>query len=163
MFAGAQTRLAQRSILLPKPPQSCGQEIMPRVLAAAPEQNFMKSRSSLTAIVLSAALVVNAAPVQAAMVATDSLLMQESNASQLTEVQAYMAREDVQEQMKALGVDPSVAATRVAAMTPGELSQVQQHIQDMPAGGSAVGLVLTVFLILILLELVGAINIFPRI
>lgn len=123
----------------------------------------MKIPSSLTSIILSTALLVNAAPVQAAMVGTDSLLVQQSQAAQLTEVQAYMAREDVQDQMKALGVDPATAATRVAAMTTSELSQVQQHIKDMPAGGSALGLVLTVFLILIILELIGAINIFSRI
>lgn len=123
----------------------------------------MKIRSAFTSLVLTTALLVNAVPVHAAMVGTDSLLMQQSQASQLTEVQAYLAREDVQKQMKALGVDPAVAATRVAAMTPGELSQAQQHIKDMPAGGSAVGVVLTVVLILILLELVGAINIFSRI
>lgn len=123
----------------------------------------MKIPSSLTSIILSTALLVNAAPVQAAMVGTDSLLVQQSQAAQLTEVQAYMAREDVQDQMKAMGVDPATAATRVAAMTTSELSQVQQHIKDMPAGGSALGVVLTVFLILILLELVGAINIFSRI
>lgn len=123
----------------------------------------MKILSPLTSLVLTAALLVNAAPVQAAMVSTDSLLAQASQASQITEVQAYMAREDVRKQMKALGVDPAVAATRVAAMTPGELSQVQQHIKDMPAGGDALSLVLTVFLILILLELIGAINIFSRI
>lgn len=123
----------------------------------------MKIRSPFTTVILSAVLLVNAVPAQAAMVGTDSLLMQQSQASQLTEVQAYLAREDVQQQMRTLGVDPAVAATRVAAMTPGELSQAQQHIKDMPAGGSAVGVVLTVFLILILLELVGAINIFSRI
>lgn len=123
----------------------------------------MKIPSSFTSIILSTALLVNAVPVQAAMVGTDTMLMQQSHALQLTEVQAYMAREDVQNQMKALGVDPAVAATRVAAMTTSELSQVQQHIKDMPAGGSAVGLVLTVLLILILLEIVGAINIFSRI
>jgi hypothetical protein len=123
----------------------------------------MKIPSTFTSIVLTTALLVNAAPVQAAMITTESLLMQQSQASQLTEVQAYLARDDVQKQMKALGVDPAVAATRVAAMTPGELSQVQQHIKDMPAGGDGLGVVLTVFLILILLELLGAINIFPRI
>lgn len=123
----------------------------------------MKIPSPLTSIVLSVALVVNAAPVQAAMVSTDSLLAQQAQASQISEVQAYMAREDVQRQMKALGVDPAVAAMRVAAMTPEELSQAQQHIKDAPAGAGAAGVVLTVLLILILLELVGAINIFPRI
>lgn len=123
----------------------------------------MKILSPLTSIVLSTALLVNAAPVQAAMVSTEILLAQEAQASQITEVQAYLAREDVQRQMQALGVDPATAANRVAAMTASELSQVQQHIKDAPAGAGAAGLVLTVLLILILLELLGAINIFPRI
>lgn len=123
----------------------------------------MKILSPFTSIVLSAALMVNAVPVQAAMIGTDSLLVQQSRASQLTEVQAYMARSDVQEQMKALGVSPADAATRVAAMTASELSQVQERINEAPAGAGALGVVLTVILILILLELLGAINIFPRI
>lgn len=118
---------------------------------------------SLTSLVLSVALLVTAAPVQAGMIGTDSLLTQESHASRMTEVQTFMAREDVRNQMKVLGVDPAVAAVRVAAMTDSELQQVQQHIRDMPAGGEVLGLILVILLILILLELVGAINIFSRI
>lgn len=122
----------------------------------------MNMRSVLS-LVLSATLLVSTMPASAAMVSTDTLLAQEARTTQLEQVQGFMARDDVRSQMEALGVDATLAAERVSALTDTELQQLSQNIQDMPAGSSAVELVLVVFLILLLLELVGAINIFSRI
>lgn len=118
---------------------------------------------SVISLVLSATLLVSTMPASAAMVSTDTLLAQEARTTQLEQVQGFMARDDVRSQMEALGVDATLAAERVSALTDTELQQLSQNIQDMPAGSSAVELVLVVFLILLLLELVGAINIFSRI
>lgn len=122
----------------------------------------MKFRSFLS-VALSALLIVTATPVRADMVGTHSLLTQDARATQMVEIQRFLGRDDVREQMQSLGVDPVKAGERVAAMTDSELQQVAQHIQNMPAGGSDAGLLLLVILILLLLELLGVTHIFNRI
>ncbi len=112
---------------------------------------------------LSAVLIITTTPASAGMIGSDQILVQEAQATQRAQVQAFIARDDVRKQMELLGVNPALATERVASLTDSELQQLSQNIGNMPAGGSAVGLVLVVLLILILLELLGAINIFPTI
>ena len=52
--------------------------------------------------------------------------------------------------------------TRINSMTASEISQVQGHLANLPAGGSALGTVALVLVILILLEIAGVIDIFPK-
>lgn len=119
---------------------------------------------SVISVVLSAALLITTMPLHAEMVGTEQMLVQETRNTHLTEVQAFMARDEVRSQMETMGVDTAQAAQRVAAMTNGELRHLAQTIQDAPAGADGVlGAVLVILLILVLLELLGAINIFARI
>ena len=98
---------------------------------------------------------------QTAVIDTRTILAIEAE-SPKTEVQAFLAREEVREQMVALGVNPDDASGRVAALTDQELSLLQYHINDLPAGSSALALLGAVFLVLIVLELVGVTNIFSK-
>lgn len=98
---------------------------------------------------------------QAVVIETQTILATEAD-SPKAEVQAFLAREEVREQMVALGVDPDDASGRVAALTDQELSLLQYHINDLPAGSSALALLGAVFLVLIVLELVGVTNIFSK-
>lgn len=107
-------------------------------------------------------LVLATMPVRAEMIGTAQLL-ETSAGAQREHVDAFLAREDVQRQFEALGVNPAEAAVRVASLTEAELQQLSERIDSLPAGAGALELVLVFLLILIILELVGAINIFPRI
>lgn len=98
---------------------------------------------------------------QAAVIDTRTILATEAD-SPKAEVQAFLAREEVREQMVALGVNPDDASNRVAALTDQELTLLQYHINDLPAGSSALALLGAVFLVLIVLELVGVTNIFSK-
>ena len=57
----------------------------------------------------------------------------------------------------------TVLSSRVAALSDQELVTLAQHFDELPAGGSALGVIGVVFIVLLILELVGAINIFNRI
>ncbi len=98
---------------------------------------------------------------QAVVIDTQTILASEADLPK-AEVQAFLAREEVREQMVALGVNPDDASGRVAALTDQELSLLQHHINDLPAGSSALALLGAVFLVLIVLELVGVTNIFSK-
>lgn len=100
--------------------------------------------------------------VTAAPVGTSTLLQQESADAQVTRIRETLAREDVERAMIALGVDPAAARERVASLTPAELTALDGELENLPAGGDFLAVVGIVFIVLIILELTGVINIFKN-
>ena len=87
-----------------------------------------------------------------------------NRAQDLAAVNATLARDDVRAQFAALGVDPAQVDARVAALTDAELQQLSRQMADLPAGADSVLAVIgIVFLVLLILELVGVIDIFKKI
>lgn len=78
------------------------------------------------------------------------------------EVQAVLARADVQQAMINLGVDPVQAQLRVASLSESELTQLQGQLDTLPAGG-ILGLIGAVFVVLLILEVTGAVDIFKKV
>jgi len=119
--------------------------------------------SKVIAIVLSSALIWAGftTTAAAAVVPTSEALTMERPAERLAAVQARLARSDVQQAMIALGVDPVEAQLRVAALDERELVQLQAHLEELPAGG-ILALIGAVFLVLLILEYTGVIDIFKK-
>lgn len=99
----------------------------------------------------------------AAVVSTQTLLQEQQTQFDRAQLRALLEREQAMEALQSLGVDPEMVQDRVASMTAEELAQFNQQVEQMQAGGSALGVVVLVFLILILLDLLGATDIFPAI
>jgi hypothetical protein len=98
----------------------------------------------------------------AGMVSTQDALKFEQREAALTKVDVWLQREDVSNQMIALGVDPADAQARVASLSTEELEQLTTSIDSMPAGGDLLALVGAVFVVLLVLELVGVTDVFTR-
>ena len=81
----------------------------------------------------------------------------------LDEISAGLARADVRAQLEKYGVQPAEASARVAALNDQELISLAERFESLPAGGSALGTIGIVFIVLLILELVGVINIFNKI
>jgi hypothetical protein len=95
---------------------------------------------------------------QAGIVGTETLL----NAGQdRARVETFFARQDVQEQLVSLGVDPMQAGVRVANLTDTEVQAMAERIDAMPAGGSLGGAIVFVFLVLLVTDLLGLTDVFP--
>ena len=75
----------------------------------------------------------------------------------------FLSREVVQDKLVTLGVSPETAQSRVASLTPAERQLLAQKIDELPAGAGAIEVIGIVFLVLLILELVGVIDIFKRI
>lgn len=101
------------------------------------------------------------APVHAALIGTDSLVSQTELQQQRDALGEQLLRDDVKKELLALGVDPADVTERVNSMTVSEIQQVQGQLDSLPAG-SGLGTVAVVLLILILLEVAGVIDIFPK-
>jgi len=78
-------------------------------------------------------------------------------------VTAALAREDVRNALRLHGVDPTLAAERVAALNDQELMLLAENLDELPAGGSLLGTIGVVAIVLLILELVGVIDIFKKI
>jgi hypothetical protein len=85
-----------------------------------------------------------------------------TRAQDLAVVNAALAREQVRAQFVALGVDPAGVGSRVAALTDGELRTLADKVTEAPAGGDALAVIGIVFVVLLILEAVGVIDIFKK-
>jgi len=102
-------------------------------------------------------------PAMAGVITTQDALSAEVRAARETQVRGAFAREDVRQAMQQMGVDPGDAEGRIASLSDAELIQLQGQLDRLPAGGDALVVIGVVFLVLLILELVGVINVFNRV
>jgi len=98
----------------------------------------------------------------AAIVSTEALVVSNRDAD-LAAIRAQLDRQDVREQMQKMGVDPTTIDSRVASLSDRELHQLATDMQSAPAGGDILALIGAVFIVLLILELVGVIDIFKKV
>ena len=98
----------------------------------------------------------------AAIVTTQQYLQLQSPKANTDELRAWLATDDVRAQLVGLGVAPEAVDARIAALTPDEQRLLSERIGDLPAGGDVLVILGVVFLVLLILELVGVIDIFKR-
>lgn len=96
----------------------------------------------------------------AGMISTGQLVDTEARQTSLTRLEVLLTREDVAGQMMALGVQPEQVMARLDTMTTEELRQLEGRINEQLVGGDAIAVIGTVFLVLLILELVGVTDIF---
>ena len=72
----------------------------------------------------------------AGMIGVDQLSAASGASADRAALMTILARDDVQSQLQARGVDPSDAKARVAAMTDTEVRSVMAQIDALPAGAS---------------------------
>jgi hypothetical protein len=122
----------------------------------------------LIAAFMTALMFVIAGPYQAAVAAMipTEVVTAAADASNAREtIKNFIARQDVQSNFIAKGINPEEAKARVASLTDAEALMVSKHIENMPAGGDTVGIVvvtlLVVFIILLITDLLGLTHVFP--
>jgi len=96
-------------------------------------------------------------PVHAGMVGTDAALP----SAERERIVGFLERDDVRQQLQAQGVSPAQAKARVAALTDEEARQLAGQVDSLPAGGNVLGILLTVFLVLLITDILGFTKVFP--
>ena len=86
---------------------------------------------------------------QASLIGTDQVVSSPSQTDRAA-VLNFLGRADVAQQLQTLGVDPATAKDRVAAMTDEEVRYLAGRIDAMPAGGTALGLILVIVFLAII-------------
>lgn len=125
----------------------------------------MRRRRFGPSVLMLCALLV--APLQstsyAAVIGTEQYLVAMERERALERIDAVLAREAVRERLTQLGVDPADALERAAALSDAELLALAENLEELPAGGSLLGVIGVVFVVLLILELVGVTDVFNKI
>ena len=122
------------------------------------------SRNSLVLLLAStmfAASLENA--LYADVISTEEYLAAIDRDATLARIDAVLARDEVRSRLENYGVDPVAANERIAALTDQELALLATDLENLPAGGDLLAVVGIAFIVLLILELVGVIDIFNKI
>jgi hypothetical protein len=126
--------------------------------------NTLGLRSVIFCIVSVAIVSLGFVPVASAgIVTTAEAIAAGDRAAQIDEINALLARADVADRLVAHGVETAQVASRLAGLSDAEIALLHGNIEEQIAGSDALGVIGTVFLVLLILELVGVTDIFKSI
>lgn len=94
-------------------------------------------------------------PAISAIVTNDEISHTITAQNQRDRLTQFMDRKEVRQALIDHGVAPENAVERVASLTDEEVSQLNQKIDELPAGEGVLEAALVVVLILVLLEILG--------
>ena len=120
---------------------------------------FKRSIASLTIVAITAMGLPMTA--QSAIVSTDEALSVQVGASNRDRVNSCLNRADVRQALERQGVAGDAVVARVQAMTDTEVAQLADRVDQAPAGGEILGLMFTVFLVLLVTDIMGLTKVFP--
>ena len=99
----------------------------------------------------------------AGLIDTNQIAVDAQVQVQKDEINDFFANEELRASLKDYGAEVAELDQRMANMTDAEISQLHEQIESLPAGSGVLGAVLTVILILVLLDILGATDVFPNI
>lgn len=117
---------------------------------------FLNVSKRGVAIALSAQLVLATQAVtlaQAQMLGTDAAITKYSAMANRSLLMDELQRDDVRQEIIDLGIDPAEADARLAALTDAEISTILTQMENDSAGADIVGTLFTVFVILLVTDL----------
>ena len=101
----------------------------------------------------------------ATMISTDQIIEESSTVEDRARVMEFLTREEVRQELEALGVNPDEAMQRATALSDREIRRIAGELEKLPAGQSAVGAVVgaivLIFLVLLITDLLGLTDVFP--
>jgi len=118
------------------------------------------------ALVISFCLInFNVSYVQAKMIGTNSVIAEQSAENQRAQVKEFLAQEDTVQLLTQYGVDAIEAQKRIDNLSNQELAELASSIDQMPAGGDAIGSVVGaavfIFVLLLFTDLLGWTHVYP--
>ena len=95
-------------------------------------------------------------PAQAGLVGTQDLVNNPSISQDIASL-----RQSIVQQLVVLGVESEQAHVRVASLSDTQVSEISGRINELPAGADAGGILLTIFIVFVITDVIGATDIFP--
>ncbi len=122
----------------------------------------MLLKRSVLIIMTTLIAVVSLSSVQAGMVSNEQIIEKVHQQIDKDTLLQAMHRTEVKEQLASLGVSSAELETRINQMTHAEITQLNSQMADMPAGaGDVLGVFVTLLVIFVITDVLGATDIFP--
>ena len=102
-------------------------------------------------------------PAHADMLSSGDYYAAAERQQNLTTIGTQLQRDEVRQQLVKLGIDPADAEARIARLPDHEIAQMAEDFESLPAGGDVLGVLGIVFVVLLVLELTGVIDIFKSV
>lgn len=112
-------------------------------------------------LILSLSIPVVPAPAFAALIGTEEVAPQASAQPARERINALLRRVDVQAELQKYGISADDARTRVAALMDEEVHKIGGKLDTLPAGGEIIGVLFTVFIVLLVTDILGFTKVFP--
>ncbi|WP_342077380.1 PA2779 family protein [Yoonia sp. SS1-5] len=122
--------------------------------------NFMKSGIALGLCAQLLIATTTASVAQAQMLGTDAMISKYAQHSDRAFLMDELQRAEVQSELIGLGVDPTEAEARLAALSDAEVASIMVQMENDSAGGDIVGTLFTVFVILLVTDILCLTRIF---
>ena len=129
---------------------------------------FIRKKVGFVSLFMTAVTLLIAVPYQpllAAMVPTDSTIYDNKAEEARDHLKSLISRNDIRKSLLSKGIDPDEAKIRVESLSDSEAIAVADKIEQLPAGGSAIGVIigaaLIVFLVLLATDILGYTDVFP--
>ena len=104
-------------------------------------------------------------PCAAALIGTETILDATDAKHARQNIKEILTREDVKQTLENQGISLKEATARVDALTAREVMALEKRLEELPAGGDALGTVvfaaLFVFVVLLITDILGHTDVFP--
>lgn len=97
----------------------------------------------------------------AAMVGTEAVVNAAQAQQSRERLVSTLNRDDVKSQLMTRGVDPAQVQARLDSLTDEEVQTLATKMDQLPAGGDGLGLLVFLFVLLLITDILGFTNIFP--
>jgi hypothetical protein len=97
----------------------------------------------------------------AGMIGTEAVVNAAQAQQDRERLRQVLNRDDVKAELLARGVDPSQVQARIDSLTDQEVQSLSGKIDQLPAGGDGLGLLVFIFIVLLITDILGFTNIFP--
>jgi hypothetical protein len=84
-----------------------------------------------------------------------------SATAERAKVEAFLARDDVRQELQAQGITSVAALDRVNMMTDAEVTQLAGRIDQAPAGGDILGTIAGIAVLLLITDILGFTTVYP--
>jgi hypothetical protein len=129
---------------------------------------FIRKKISFISLFMATMMLLIAVPYQpliAAMVPTEATIYQIKAQDARDHLKALISKNDIKKSLISQGIDPDEAKARVDSLSDSEVLEVADKIEQLPAGGGALGAIigaaLIVFLVLLITDILGYTDVFP--
>jgi len=129
---------------------------------------FIRRKIGFVSLFMAAVTLLIAVPYQpllAAMIPTE--VINDTNKGQEARdfLNELISREDIQNYLTNQGIDPLEAKARIDSLSDSEAVKVAEQLEQLPAGGGAIGVIigaaLIIFLVLLVTDILGYTDVFP--